>query len=202
MSRYVFPPGSVRPARLHAVRQRPLENLTVFLLRLEFEVFEEVPVRILRSTGKIACRDLVVGRGLDLTTDLRIRSWASALALPDQLANNLKFWLSLGRKNQHLCPWIKITFGRTDSLDYRTTFQHVESFDPAGYSLRNYDYDLDEQWVSVGVVAQRLDMSEASVRRRVSQHLAEFGEQLERRTAGNHRRVNWLLFSNLVNETA
>lgn len=200
MSRYVFPAGGMRPARLHAVRRRALENVSVFLLRLEFEVFEEVPVRILRSTGKIACRDLVVGRGLDVTADGRIRSWVTALALPG-LANNLNLWLSLDRRNQHQRPWIKITFGGTDTLDYRTNFQKVEPFDPAGYTLREYDYDLDEQWVSVGIVAERLEMSEASVRRRVSRHLAEFGEQLERRTAGKHRRVNWFLFSNLVNDT-
>ena len=65
MARYQFATFKPYPARLCTVAERPLENAKVSLLRLEFEVFEELRERRLRSLGEFACRDVVVGEGIN-----------------------------------------------------------------------------------------------------------------------------------------
>ncbi len=197
----MFPKGGVRPARLHAIVERPVENRSLSVLRLEFEIFEEIPTGVLRSTGKIACRDIVVGSSLDLSVDPRGQMWMAALSLPCNRVNHVEEWPPLAWGKRHKRPWVKITFGDVNSRDQRASFDHVVKFDPTGYELNEYDYDLDDQWVSVGVIASRIGISAPTVRRLVKKHLPEFGERLERRTDGNHRRVNWTLLSNLWNES-
>jgi hypothetical protein len=206
MSRNRFEPGRRYPARLFAVQRKPLENERYVLLRLEFELFserrDERPVgtgkgevaaaRELVSTGKIACRDIVLGPGVDPAADAGLAYYVAALGVkqPQQVES----WLGLRRGDR----WVEIVFGAVESADFRNPFASLAPFDPAGCRVTEYDYDLDREWVPPAQAARSLRTSESTIRRLVARHEPEHGAQLVRRTTGNHRRINLPLLRNLI----
>ncbi len=193
MTRYRFETGKWFPARLHAVLLKPIENRLVSLLRLEFEVFQLFEVgRRLKSTGKIACRDLAVGSGLEVDRDPGTMPFVSALGISN--ADDLKSWLGLIKRR----PWVNVEFGEVDPRDSRTEFRGILPFEINGWQLSEYNYDRTDQWVTVGAAATDLGISPATIRRLIEQHADEFGNELVRRTHGNHRRIHLRLLQNLL----
>jgi hypothetical protein len=193
MARYTFTVGKRYPARLHTVWEKPLENERLQLLRLEFEVFLESEPDRLSATGKIACRDLAVGRGIDLTSDPGVMPFVNALGVRNP--NRLADWLAL---NEDKNRWVAIEFGPSNQLDQRNEFFSIRPFDPAGRQVGEYDFDLHSQWVSPQTAADDLGLSASTVRRLVAQHEPEWGANLVRRTQGAHRRINLYLLRNVT----
>lgn len=195
IARYAFTVGKRFPARLHAVWEKPLENAQLKLLRLEFEVFVEVEPRRLSATGKIACRDLVVGGGMDLSSDPGVMPFVAALRIKNP--NRRHDWLALIGTNH----WVAIEFGAVNELDQRNEFHSIYPFDPADRLICEYDFDLHRQWVTPQEAADDLGNSQSTVRRLVAQHEGEWGGQLVRRTLGGHRRINLYLLRNLIGDS-
>jgi len=192
MARYRFRENHEYAGRVHAVWRKPLENAGLSLIRLEFEIFTFGEGNRLSSTGKIACRDIVVGKGIDLQRDTTAMPYLNALEVrrPESAAS----WLELNDRD----VWVKIVFGPIGAEDERNAFRSIFPLDVRGYQIIEYDYDLDAGWVEVSVAADDLGCSESTVRRRVARAEAEFGERLVRRTGGNHRRINLRLLRNLL----
>jgi hypothetical protein len=194
MARYQFTVGKAYPARVHAVWEKPLENAHLKLLRLEFEVFVESGPERLSATGKVACRDLAVGRGVDLTSDPGVMPFVIALRVRNP--NRAADWLALNDADH----WTVIEFGASNSLDHRNEIHSIHPFDPTGRQISEYDLDLHQEWVETQVVADDLDKSTSTIRRLVAQHEPEWGANLVRRTKGAHRRINLRLLRNLLDE--
>ncbi len=194
MARYQFTVGKAYPARVHAVWEKPLENAHLKLLRLEFEVFVESGPDRLSATGKIACRDLAIGRGIDLNSDPGVMPFIAALKVrhPDRAAD----WMALGDANR----WVVIEFGASNSLDHRNEIRAIRPFDPGNLQIGEYDFDLHCEWVTPQEAADDLSKSASTVRRLVELHEAEWGAQLVRWTEGRHRRINLRLLRNLRDE--
>jgi hypothetical protein len=76
MARFAFQESAEHPARLFAVRKKPLENERLSLLRLEFEIFRLLERNKLKSTGMIACRDLAIGTPAEMAADPGVRRYA------------------------------------------------------------------------------------------------------------------------------
>jgi hypothetical protein len=195
MPRYRFRRGRQYAARVHQIRERPIENSSTsgfHLLRLEFEVFEIDDNRgTLRATGKIACRDLVIGPGVDPTLDSSIAAYVMALRVRSPYG--LAQWLARSKQS----VWAAVVFGDLQDPDLRNAVQRIDAFDATGWSVQEYDYDLDEDWVPVSVAADDLECSEATIRRHLVAMEAEWGEKLLRRTPGGHRRIFLPLLRNL-----
>ena len=195
MARYRFQPGKEYRGRLLAVRVRPIANgdSRLHLLRLEFEIFPESRGE-LRSGGKVACRDLVVGP--ESSRDTGVLRFARALGVraEDRLAD----WLAAGQR----APWVRIVFGEPDPEDDRSPFVEFEHFDLATSECRivEYDFALGGKWVTPAEAADELGCSTATVRRRLNQHCAEWGTRLLRVTTGGHRRINLPLLRDLESE--
>ena len=194
MARYKFREGKTYAARLHGAHERPIENSDVSrvrLLRLEFEVFEQIPTKLLlSSTGKIACRDIVVGRAVDPSRDSSVAAYALALRVGK--ATSLTEWLNLSNKR----VWVNIVFG-AKGADLRNTFEAIFPFDAQDWQVLPYDYNLDKEWVTVIEAADDLGCSESTMRRRVDEFEVVWGPDLTKRTEGNHRRINLPLLRNL-----
>jgi len=114
MARYTFSTDFDYPARLHSVLNRPVENNGLFLLRLEFEVFQRFSENVIRSTGKVACRDLVVGKGLDATKDQGLWPYIQALGVPSP--NNSQSWLNLHQARKP--TWVQIQFAHGPRMGF------------------------------------------------------------------------------------
>ncbi len=198
MARYRFREGVKYGARLLRVGERPIENSPTSglrLVRLEFEVFAADELRrALSSTGAVACRDLVVGPAAAAFKDSSLIAYASALRLRNPSDHGE--WLSLNGRQ----PWIEIVFGAVGESDLRNAFQSVFPLDPGGWSVREYQYDLDQDWVNVAQAARNLKTSESSIRRRVRELEPGWGSKLLWRTAGGHRRIKLSLLRNLWSE--
>ena len=195
MARFPFSQDHACPARLFTVRRKPAENSRAKLIRLEFEVFTVQEPRMLISTGKVACRDLILGQGVDLLSDGGTMPYIHALRL--RAPNKLDSWLRLEARH----PWVSIVFGPIDKAnDNRNSFAEIRLFDAAGYQIREYDYDLDKHWVRIGQAARSLRTSQSTVRRRVTVWQTTWGEDLVRRTPGGHRFLNIRLLRNLWNQ--
>lgn len=194
MARYKFREGKTYAGRLQGVRERPIENSRVsgvHLLRLEFEVFEQIePKLLLSSTGKIACRDIVVGRGVEPTRDSSVMAYVHAVRI--RFPAKVKDWLRLNGKT----VWVNIVFG-AKGPDLRNSFERISAFDAHGWQVRPYDYNLDKEWFTVSEAADDLGCSQATIRRRVGEAEPIWGAELVRRTEGNHRRINLALLRNL-----
>ncbi|MCU0982299.1 MAG: hypothetical protein MUF25_24345, partial [Pirellulaceae bacterium] len=97
MVRNAFREGRPYAARLLRVCQRPIENdprCGFCLLRLEFEIFLVLDTEpVLASTGKIACRDLVVGPAVDVSRDASLVAYVDALRV--RKPSNIAEWLNL-----------------------------------------------------------------------------------------------------------
>ncbi len=191
-TREAFTPGLRYAGRVHAVRRRPIENRSpaLALLRLEFEIFWiDDGQRRLHSLGKIACRDLVVTAGA--ADDDGVLSFAHAV--PVARPENVDAWLALHDTR----PWVTIEFGALDHEDDRNPFAKIFAFDPRGYTVREYDYRLDDDFVPLSASADALDTSVSTVRRRVDILEAQWGGDLVRRTGGGQRRVKLSLLKHV-----
>lgn len=162
------------------------------LLRLEFEIFTlDTLSKTLKSTGAIACRDLVVGQSVPVTKDSSIMAYANALEIEKPADSS--HWLQL----QPRCHWLLITFGPVDPSDLRNAFQSVNAWTIQDWSIDEYQYELDRDWVRVAQAARALKISESTVRRRVEELQPEWGAELVSLTTGKHRRINLPLLRNL-----
>jgi hypothetical protein len=200
MSRYSFRIDHPYAACLLSVRQRPLENdraLAISLLRLEFEVFwkERSPMRLLRSHGEIACRDLLVGKLIPPSKDSGQMVYAAALNLDGSL-DDTDCWIAAIAKK----PWVEIVFGEADPVDSRNPFKSIRALSIEGWKIERYRYDRAAQWVSVAEAADAACMSRSTLRRRVDGLEADFGSRLIRRTRGNQRRIYLPLFLNICSD--
>lgn len=192
MARYLFTPGKEYAGRVHAIWKKSLVNTRLDLVRLEFEVFQILDDIKLASTGKIACRDIVVGRGVDMGADAGVAPFVLALHISNPCV--ISNWLDLHRRKK----WVKIIFGRMERREHRNVFQRIFPLDNfQRYQIIEYDYDLDAEWVKVAEAADDLECSAATVRRRTDRLEPEFGAKLVRRTKGGHRRINLHLLRNL-----
>jgi len=198
MARYPFREGIEYGARLLRVVERPIENSPLSclkLLRLEFEVFTiDAPRRVLASTGAVACRDLVVGPPAAVFKDSSLMAYANALRL--QKPADPSAWLRLNGRQ----PWLAIVFGAVGESDLRNRFESISRLDAAGWSVDEYRYEMDRDWVTVAQAARNLKISESSVRRRVRELEPTWGTRLLWRTAGGHRRIRLSLLRNLPAE--
>ena len=194
MARYRFREGKTYAARLLGARERPIENSDVSgvrLLRLEFEVFElDETQSLLTSYGKIACRDIVLGRAVEPTRDSSVMLYANALRVDDP--SNVEEWLHRGGRP----VWANIVFG-PKGPDLRNSFARIFAFDADGWQVQHYDYDLDKEWFRVAEAADDLGCSESTIRRRVDEFERIWGTELVRRTEGNQRRIRLSLLRNL-----
>jgi hypothetical protein len=193
MSRYEFTPGKEYAAKLCNVTERPVENKNLALVRLEFEIYTFLEERNLDSTGKIACRDIIVGTGANIKGDASVWPFIEALAV--RSPDTVNGWLALSLRKPK--PWVKIIFGSVDKSDERNPFVSICRFDTAGFAITEYNYDLVEDWVTVSAAARALRKSMSTVRRMIKSYEGEFGRRLVRRTKGNHRRINIRLLRNL-----
>lgn len=195
MARYKFTEGKTYAGRLQGVRERPIENSRSSgfrLLRLEFEIFEILEhQRTFSSTGKIACRDLVVGPGVDATRDASLAAYASALRLGD--ASRVSRWLDLPGSP----IWVTITFGKVGPFDLRNSFEAIFPLNVADWSVREYDYSLDKEWLTVSEAADDLGCSPSKIRRALNEWELEWGSQLVWRSTGRHRRIKLSMLRNL-----
>jgi hypothetical protein len=195
MVRNAFRQGRTYAARLLRVSQRPIENEPdggFRLLRLEFEMFFILDTEpAVSSSGKIACRDLVVGPAVDVSRDASLTAYVGALGVRNPAS--VSEWLNLANKPR----WISIEFGSLSEIDQRNSFQTIHPFQLAGRSVREYDYELDKDWVPVKVAADQLEHSESTIRRRLNELEPDWGAKLVSRTQGNHRRINLPLLRNL-----
>src|SRR5579864_5042619 len=145
--------------RLKSVTERPIENRNreIRLLRLEFEIYDLFQDRRLaQSTGKIACRDLVIFP--DAQNDDGVGPYASALGI--RHAERADEWTEA----EASAPWVKVVFGPMDEADNRNPFESIFQFDPKGHKIVHWDHVVGANWVSVGTAADALDVSENSVR--------------------------------------
>jgi hypothetical protein len=192
MARFAIREGAEHPARLFAVRKKPLENELVSLLRLEFEIFRMLERNKLKSTGMIACRDLAVGNHAELANDPGFLRYAHALNVA--CSNRPSAWLNL----QMLKPWVRIEFGPRNPLDHRNSFAAIFSFEPANFQIVDYPYDLSLEWITAGQASKALGVSVSTIHRLISKHEPFHGGELVRRTSGEHRRINLPLLRNLI----
>lgn len=191
MARYQFTLGKEYAGRLHRIWRKPVENSGLALLRLEFEVFQWITPNRVSSTGKVACRDVVVGPPVDATRDDGVCRLASGVGVSH--AQDVDEWLRLNNRS----VWVKIVFGPPADLDERNPFVQLSRLDAADLEAIEYDYDLERRWVTVSAAADDLECSQPTVRRAVAQLEGEFGERLVRWTNGGHRRINIRLLKNL-----
>ena len=195
MARYNFIPGKEYAGRVLGIWKKSLENRRLNLIRLEFEIFQILDDQRLSSTGKVACRDLVVGQGIDVTVDPGVAPFVLALQIPKP--NVARSWLALDGCGR----WVKVVFGNKEEKEHRNVFQKIFPLDGRPKDqIIEYDYDLDAEWVTVAAAADDLECSEATVRRRVDAFESTFGSELVRRTSGGHRRINIHLLKNLVRQ--
>jgi hypothetical protein len=190
-----FKIGRPYAGRLLAAVERPIENenRAIALLRLEFEIFaRDDPRRQLASLGQIASRDLVLGP--DAASDGGVVAFAAALGVSD--ARRPAAWSQRAAES----AWVEIVFGPADVRDGRNRFAEIRGLSPDGYRVTEYPHELSSHWVTPDVAADALDFSATTIRRRTKEHLAEWGEALERRTAGRHRRINLLLLRHLLQD--
>ncbi|MEM9826239.1 MAG: LysR family transcriptional regulator [Planctomycetota bacterium] len=191
MARYRFRTDLDYPARLYRVTERSIENETdgrVRLLRLEFEIFVQDQQRdVFRSTGKVASRDLLVG----LPADPGVRRYQRALGIE---AENSAAWLAgdlVGR-------WVSIRFDSVDESDFRNPFASIKRRATPECDIVEYVGGLLDQWCGVSEAAEDLELSPATLRRRLAILEPTWGERLVRRTTGGHRRICLPLLRNLL----
>ena len=149
MPRDIYRIGVPYPARLLTAKKRPIENQNgaISLVRLEFEIFQVFERgRQLRSTGQIACRDLVLWPGA--ADDFGVAPFAMALSVRDVC--NPAAWSARAKQN----AWVEIVFGPLDDRDVRNHFAEIRQFLPGGYTVVAYAYELSKQWVTTGEAAK------------------------------------------------
>ena len=96
--------------------------------------------------------------------------------------------------------WVTITFGKVGPFDLRNSFEAIFPLNVADWSVREYDYSLDKEWVTVSEAADDLGCSASKIRRALNELESEWGSQLVCRSDGNHRRIRLSLLRNLWQE--
>jgi hypothetical protein len=197
MPRYAYKQGQRYAARLLAIADRPIINQQpgLSLLRLEFEMFSWDPAKAdLRSLGQIACRDLVIRPGA--ADDQRVVDYARALMGDRPQIASIDAWKQCARQG----AWVTVVMGPLDDRDARNEFEKITPFSANDCRVIEFDYNLAGHWVAPGDAAKAMRVSEATVRRYTRKHLAEYGNALERRTPGGHRRINLILLRHLIQD--
>ena len=95
MTRNQFDTNATYAARLNDIVRRPIENSTdigLALLRLEFEIFEQLDGNILRSFRRYACRELVIGNLIRGSQDANILAYAQAQGQNVHEVDNVSYW--------------------------------------------------------------------------------------------------------------
>ncbi|TWU38679.1 hypothetical protein Q31b_37570 [Novipirellula aureliae] len=195
MTRHHFQINKPYAAKLIRVATRPIENdpnVPLQLIRLEFAIYWMAEGRKLESQGEIACRDLVVGKLIPIHKDSGLNAYADALGIAHGITDT-RSWIAL----EVVGAWIELEFGPPEVVGGRNPFYRIAAFDPKGWSIEEYRYDLTKEWVRPGVAADALKVSESTIRRRVGVFVKEFGSRLVRRTEGNQRRIHLPLLLNL-----
>ena len=189
MTRNQFDTETTYAARLNNIVRRPIENSLQYgfaLLRLEFEIFQQLEGRILRSFRHYACREFVIGNLVGGSQDANILAYAQSLSLRGQAIDNPSDWKLL----KVIRPWIKIKFGPVSNVDYRQPFEEIARFDSTGWKIEEYGFKPNEDRVSVEVAAEFLCQSLSTIRRKVDRLALTYGEELLTYTDGGHRRIN------------
>ena len=137
----------------------------------------------------------MVGPAVDVSRDASLTAYVGALGVRNPAS--VSEWLNLASRPR----WINVEFGSLNEIDQRNSFQTIRSFQLADRSVREYDYELDKDWVSVRVAADQLECSESTIRRRLAELEPAWGANLVSRTPGNHRRINLPLLRNLWKTT-
>lgn len=190
-----FPTGKRLVGRLHSVRRRPIENRDqqIVLLRLVFEFFQKDELkRELRSLGKIASRDVVISPSA--AQDFGVAPFTQALRV--RSAHEPDAWLALAATR----PWVEVVFGPSDDADVRNRFQEIWAFDVTDYTIVENPWPLGQHWVTSRIAAEEFGCSVATIHRRlVELHTlqSKWGQLLEQRTSGGHRRINLILLRHL-----
>lgn len=195
MTRHHFQINKPYAANLIRVASRPIENdpsVPLQLIRLEFAIYWIAEGQRLESQGEIACRDLVVSKLLPTNRDAGLVAYAHALRV-DAPINEPESWARLQSNGR----WIELKFGASEIEGGRNPFTLIKPFDPAGWEIKEYSYDRNARWVTIGAAADAVGVSESTVRRRVDALEAEWGSELVRRTDGDHRRIYLPLFVNI-----
>ena len=198
MTRYPFAAGKAYAGKLIRVASRPIENdvnLSLQLLRIEFMIYWMQDGKRLESQGEIACRDIVVGELIPADRDAGLVAYAQALRIAAPI-NRHETWLGL----QPSSRWIEITFGPSETEGGRNPFIKIETFDPKGWTIKDYRYDRSARWVTIRAAADAAGVSESTVRRHVDALESQFGADLIHRTEGGHRRIYLPLFMRVWDE--
>jgi hypothetical protein len=199
MTRNQFETNLDYAGRLNKVVRRPIENSLdcgFALLRLEFEIFQQLDGRILRSFSRYACREFVIGNRVRGSQDANILAYAQSLSISGQAIDSPGSWESL----QAIRPWIKIKFGPVSQIDYRQPFEEIGRFDSTGWKIEEYGFKPNESRVSVEEAAEFLCQSVSTIRRKVDRLALAHGEALLTYTVGGHRRINLEYFRLLLDE--
>jgi hypothetical protein len=189
MPRNQFKTDTTYAGRLNDVVIRPIENSPnrgVKLLRIEFEVFDVLNTKTLRSFQKYACREIVIGNAVQPLRDANVLAYSRALGLKDDQVEDADAWVAL--KNNR--PWISIEFGPVSDVDYRQPFTSIKPFSPAGYEVKAYGTETTKTWCSVDEAAQYFAESGSTMRRKADVLASKHGEKLMTYTKGGHRRIN------------
>ncbi len=199
MTRNQFDTKTIYAARLNNIVRRSIENSLdcgFALLRLEFEVFQQLEGRILRSFRHYACREIVIGNLVGGSKDASILAYAQSLSLSGQAIDEPSKWELLKETR----PWIKIKFGPVSKVDYRQPFEDIARFDSTGWKIEEYGFKPIEDRVSVEEAAVFLCQSLSTIRRKVDKLALTYGEELLTYTDGGHRRINLEYFRLLLDE--
>ena len=193
MTRYSFAIGRDYAAKLIRVALRPIENRLLSplsLLRLEFAIYWQFPKeRVLKSEGEFACRELIVGEAIQSESDSGLASYAAALGVTG-LMDKPESWVELADAER----FIELQFGPSESEGGRNPFAQIANFDKRGWTIEEYRYDRTAGWVTIGVAADAVGVSESTLRRRVDVLEEEWGPKLIVRTEGGHRRIYLRMF--------
>lgn len=199
MSRYKFQLGKTYAGRLIRVTKRPLENdedAQIWLLRLEFEIFQiDQSAQVLHALDWVASRDVVIGPGLRKANTTRVKEYARILKIKD--VRDVAAWVQAGLGGVRSRTWSAIVFGPMDDTDFRNPFLSIQPFDVRGYQIRSRGNARPTDWASVSTVARELRTSHSTLRRRLLV-LAELAPgKLVKSTRGGHRRINLPLLRNM-----
>lgn len=198
MTRYNFQTKKPYAAKLNKVSTRPIENdpaIALTLIRLEFRIYWVIGDRSLECQGENACRELVVGSLIPRDRDAGLLAYAQALQMKAPLEDPGN-WIHLQREDR----WIEITFGPRETEGSRNPFRDIRPFSPNGWTIKEYRYDRNAGWVTVAAVADAVQISASTARRRLDQLELDWGDELVTRTSGGQRRVYLPLFVRLWNE--
>lgn len=189
MTRNQFNINATYAARLKRIVRRPIENSMdhgLVLLRVEFEIFEQIDGTRLRSFRRYACREFVVGKLVGGSRDPNILAYAQALGLNIDSVDTALSWEQLKDSR----PWIKVKFGPVSQVDYRQPFEELGRFNPEDWKIEEYGFEPTENTVSVDDAAKFLCQTKSTIRRKVDALALTYGEDLLTFTDGGHRRIN------------